>query len=201
MIRQFDVKKNDANVVLDMGKREHKFNELVGSENDGENGELDGVEGEGAEVIDDDEGWINEIELLTAEEHKALDETIQLLKLVLVKVYDIFLPYLHANLSIQLCKLTSKIVNSSTILLPAWKSMLEELKQMISIMLHNIITWWNLTYDLLEYALKHQRAMDKMTQDQALDLRKFDLGDHEWELIEQLRNMLKVSQCLKKAAW
>jgi len=78
---------------------------------------------------------------------------------------------------------------------------LEELKQTISIMPHDIVIQWNLTYDLLEYALKHQRAMDKMTQDWALGLRKFELGDHEWELVEQLCNMLKVSQCLKESAW
>ncbi|KAF8546756.1 hypothetical protein OG21DRAFT_1479622 [Imleria badia] len=105
-----------------------------------------------------------------AEEQMQLEEAIRPLKLALMKVY----------------------VNSSTLLLPTWKMLLEELKQTISIMPCDVVTRWNLTFDLLEYALDHRKAVDKMTQDWDLGLRKFEMGDHEWVLVKQLRDMLKI---------
>ena len=47
-------------------------------------------------------------------------------------------------------------------------------------------------FDLLEYSLRHQKELDTMTQQRDLGLQKFKLRDHEWELIEQLYDVLKV---------
>jgi len=62
-------------------------------------------------------------------------------------------------------------------------------------MLLNVATQWNSTFNLLEYALRHQKELDTVTQQRDLGLLKFKLGDHEWELIEQLHNVLKVRAC------
>ncbi|KAF9225172.1 hypothetical protein BS17DRAFT_794829 [Gyrodon lividus] len=45
---------------------------------------------------------------------------------------------------------------------------------------------------MLEYALKHRRAVDVVTQQRELGLRKFELSDNEWLVIEQLYSMLKI---------
>ena len=56
----------------------------------------------------------------------------------------------------------------------------------------DVATQWNLMFDLLEYALSHKKELDTVTQQRDLGLRSFELGDHEWELIEQLHDVLKV---------
>ncbi len=50
-------------------------------------------------------------------------------------------------------------------------------------------------FNLLEYALRHQKELDTITQQRDLGLQKFKLRDHEWELIKQLYNVLKVCVC------
>lgn len=52
-------------------------------------------------------------------------------------------------------------------------------------------------YNMLEYALSHCGAVNSMTQDYILELRKFELDDKEWDLLGQLHNVLRVCvQCL-----
>jgi hypothetical protein len=47
---------------------------------------------------------------------------------------------------------------------------------------------------MLEYALDHRRAVDLVTQKRELGLRKFELTDDEWQVVEQLRDVLKVCE-------
>ncbi|KIK22155.1 hypothetical protein PISMIDRAFT_103021 [Pisolithus microcarpus 441] len=133
--------------------------------------------------IDNDEGWVDEIELLTPEELEELEEAILPVKLALAKVSIRFWAYSYANYCFQLCKLAIKLVHSTTILLPVWKSTLKELRQAVTIMPRDVPTRWNSSFNLLEYALNHRKAIDTVTQRRELGLRKFELGDHEWELI------------------
>jgi hypothetical protein len=67
LIREFDITKQDADEAL-----------ADGSEN---NLELD-LEGE----VDNDKGWVDEVELLSEDERDALERDIQPVKLALVKV-------------------------------------------------------------------------------------------------------------------
>ena len=55
-------------------------------------------------------------------------------------------------------------------------------------------------FDMLEYALNHWKAVDAITKWRELGLRKFELGDHEWEVIEQLRHVLKVHTTTRQRA-
>ena len=57
----------------------------------------------------------------------------------------------------------------------------------------DVTTCWNLTFDLLEYALKHRKAINLVTQQRELGLRKFEMTDHEWMVVEQLHSILNVS--------
>ena len=45
---------------------------------------------------------------------------------------------------------------------------------------------------MLVYALAHRKAVKHVTQDLALGLRKFELNDKEWDLLQQLHDILKV---------
>jgi hypothetical protein len=89
-------------------------------------------------------------------------------------------------------KLAYKIIHSTTIILPAWREILEDMKFPVTLMARDVSTRWNSTLDMLEYALKHRIAVDTVTQRRVLGLRKFELGDHEWDIITQLRDILKV---------
>ncbi|KIK74641.1 hypothetical protein PAXRUDRAFT_175055, partial [Paxillus rubicundulus Ve08.2h10] len=80
-------------------------------------------------------------------------------------------------------KLTYKIIHLTMIVLPAWKGILKELRMNITLMPHDVATQWNSTFDMLEYALKHRKAVDAVTQHRDLGLRRFELGDHEWVTI------------------
>ena len=57
----------------------------------------------------------------------------------------------------------------------------------------DVMTRWNSTFDLLEYALKHWKAIDLVTQQCELGLRKFEMTDHEWMVVEQLHSILNIS--------
>ncbi|KAF8523879.1 hypothetical protein BU17DRAFT_6007, partial [Hysterangium stoloniferum] len=97
-------------------------------------------------------GWIDEVELLNEEECLEFETTILPVKLALVKLQN----------------LAYKIIHLTTIVLPAWQGILKELKMSISLMPHDMSTHWNSTFDMLKYVLKHQKAVDTVTQQRDL---------------------------------
>ncbi|KIK99617.1 hypothetical protein PAXRUDRAFT_90169, partial [Paxillus rubicundulus Ve08.2h10] len=103
--------------------------------------------GEGQDDQDNVEGWVNEMELLTDKERASLEGHLRPLHLILAKI----------------CKLSYKIINSTTILLPAWTSMLDELYLMLKNSSCDVLTYWNSTFDMLECALKYQAGIDVIT--------------------------------------
>lgn len=92
----------------------------------------------------------------------------------------------------KLHKLAFKIINSSTKLLPAWKEILKELDEVVTLLPRDVAHRWNSTFDLLRYALSHRKAIDTMNQHRDLELRKFELKNEEWKLMQQLHDVLKV---------
>ena len=62
----------------------------------------------------------------------------------------------------------------------------------VTLMPRDITTRWNSTLGLLDYALKHWKVVDLVTQRRELGLREYKLTDNEWAIVEQLRNVLKV---------
>ena len=78
------------------------------------------------------------------------------------------------------------------IVLPAWKATLQELEMAVTFMPWDVRTRWNSTFDMLKYALNHRKAIDEVTQHRDLGLRKLEISDYEWELMDQLHDVLKV---------
>jgi hypothetical protein len=57
----------------------------------------------------------------------------------------------------------------------------------------DVSTHWNSTFDMLEFAINYHKVIDAMTDKHKLGLGVYELDDHEWTLVTQLRNVLKVS--------
>lgn len=54
----------------------------------------------------------------------------------------------------------------------------------------DVTTHWNSTYDMLVFAREYRKAIDELTGDR--DMRKYELDGVEWELVDQLCNLLLV---------
>ncbi|KAF8582564.1 hypothetical protein K439DRAFT_1350889 [Ramaria rubella] len=173
MLKQFDVPAKGANAALSQAKAE--LQEMAG--------ELDIEELEtrltstGGDGDDDDvNDFMDELAKMSPSEHKCHSESVRPVCLVLVK----------------LRKITFKIVNSPTKLLPAWHGVLHELKLAVRMMPHDVSTWWNSTYDMLVFALEYQKALKAMTGDLDLGLETYELTVQEWRIAEQLCDILQV---------
>ncbi|KAF5382000.1 hypothetical protein D9615_004201 [Tricholomella constricta] len=129
------------------------------------------------DVVDDEdddlEDWKDEHETLTAFERSELEENTRPIKLVLVKI-------------------SYALINSTTILLPRWHELLESLKLSIRKMLRDVKTRWNSTYEMLLFALEYRKAVDTMAGDKENGLRKYELDEREWQLAEQLCDVLAI---------
>ncbi|KAG2114233.1 uncharacterized protein F5147DRAFT_570680 [Suillus discolor] len=98
--------------------------------------------------VDNDDGFVDEVELLDKKEWATLNKEIRPVKLALVKVR----------------KLTYKIIHLTTIILHAWYAILKDLSEPQTLMPHDVATRWNSMFDMLNYALEHHEAIDTVTQ-------------------------------------
>ena len=85
-----------------------------------------------------------------------------------------------------------KIIHSSTKLLLAWIAILKESQLAVRNLPWNITTHWNLTFDILDFALEYQAGMDGIVDQNKLGMSSYGLDDKEWMLLEQLHNILKA---------
>lgn len=56
----------------------------------------------------------------------------------------------------------------------------------------DVATRWNSTFDMLIFSLDYRKAIDAITQEREMNLRKYELTDEEWTTAAQLKRVLKV---------
>jgi predicted Co/Zn/Cd cation transporter (cation efflux family) len=56
----------------------------------------------------------------------------------------------------------------------------------------DVSTRWNSTYNMLEFAVEYRAALDTMTADREMNLRKFELSKKEWSMASELCDVLQV---------
>jgi hypothetical protein len=83
--------------------------------------------------------------------------------------------------------------DSTTIILPQWFTTLEDLDLGQRMMPRDVTTWWNSTYDMLEFAVDYREGIDSITKNQKMKLRQYELSEEDWEIATKLRDVLKVS--------
>ncbi|EPS93984.1 hypothetical protein FOMPIDRAFT_64674, partial [Fomitopsis schrenkii] len=93
----------------------------------------------------------------------------------------------------QLRKISVTIHHSPTLLLPAWERAVEIVKLKLKKLPRDVRTRWNSTFRMLDVALEYRMAIERMTDAQANNLRRWELDEREWEIARQLRDILQVS--------
>ncbi|KAI0355815.1 hypothetical protein OH77DRAFT_1360058, partial [Trametes cingulata] len=97
------------------------------------------------------DGLIDELASMSDEEREEFLENVEPVRTVLVKA--------------GLRKVAFKIVNSTTLLLPAWRRTVEELKLPAKLIPRDVRTRWNSTYDMLDVSVKYRTAVDSLCAD------------------------------------
>ena len=204
ILRQFEVKKKAGNLNADSEDLDEATRALavLTQELELDNGPIelpeladDKDEGkEDDEVTEDDkDGLHHERDNMSDDEVAELEECLVPIRLTLSKVSPFKLsPKQSEDNTLQLRALANAIKNSSTIVLPQWFAKLEELDLKVRMMPRDVPTRWNSTFDMLDFAIDYRAAIDTITSNRELNLRKYELDDDEWVIAENLRDTLKV---------
>jgi hypothetical protein len=67
-------------------------------------------------------------------------------------------------------KVAFAIKNSTTIILPHWFTILQDLKLTEHMMPHDVATRWNSTFDMLNFAVGHVMAINSVTSNRDMKL-------------------------------
>ena len=82
--------------------------------------------------------------------------------------------------------------NSTTIILPQWFLILNDLELAERMMPHDVSTRWNSTFNMLDFAIEHIAAINTITGDRDMKLRQYELSEDDWNFARQLQDVLKV---------
>ena len=92
----------------------------------------------------------------------------------------------------QIRKISFAIVRSTTIALPAWREICAANALPPRLIPRDVKTRWNSTYDMLRVASKYRAAIDDITADKSVKLRKYELDEEDWDVVKDLLCVLKV---------
>ena len=69
---------------------------------------------------------------------------------------------------------------------------LKDLDLNIRIMPRDVCTRWNSTFDMLEFSLQYRPAIDAITDNRDMKMRKLKLDAQDWVIATQLHDTLKA---------
>jgi hypothetical protein len=92
----------------------------------------------------------------------------------------------------QVRQLSFAIIHSTTIALPAWRTICTQLGFKPCLIPRDVVTRWNSTYDMMQFALKYRQPIDGITANKELKLRRYELDIEDWTIIEDLVAVLEV---------
>ncbi|KAI0743017.1 hypothetical protein C8Q80DRAFT_1065845, partial [Daedaleopsis nitida] len=96
--------------------------------------------------LDDPDDEVDAMQDMTAEEREQFMEDVRPVKLVMAK----------------LRKFAFKVIHSTNLLLPAWKSAVADLRMPFKLLPRDVRTRWNSTFDMLDAVLRYRAAIDQM---------------------------------------
>ena len=98
------------------------------------------------------------------------------------------------------------IKNSSTLILPEQLAILNHLAQVSKekgktplsscMMPRDIATCWNSTYEMLSFAYTYRDTYNEITSNRDMKMRKYELLDSDWKIINDLASVLKVNNTI-----
>jgi hypothetical protein len=149
----------------------------------------DDGEGESEEFLDD---GTDEFDRLSEVDCEELLEDMAAVRETVSKVCSYILWMHWFSLSQQLRKFSFAVIHSTTIALPAWRRACETHELKPRLIPRDVVTRWNSTHDMMEFALKYRKPIDDITADKKLKLRKYELDNDDWKIIEDLVAVLHV---------
>ena len=93
----------------------------------------------------------------------------------------------------QLRKIAFSTLHSTTKRLLHWFDILKKLKLDKKTLPRDVRTRWNSTFKMLNSANEHRAAIDSLTGNRAMGMRKCELTEEEFGIVEELRDILHVS--------
>lgn len=150
----------------------------------------DGDEGDG----DGDGDGENESETLSEEERASLLIDTSAVRETVSKVSLRSICFTISDIGdSQVRQLSFAIIHSTTIALPAWRRFCQAHNLKPKLIPRDVVTRWNSTHDMMVFALKYRKPIDSITADKSLKLRKYELDNEGWGIIEQLVSVLQVN--------
>jgi hypothetical protein len=65
----------------------------------------------------------------------------------------------------------------------------------------DIATRWNYTYEMLSFAYAYREAFNELTSNRDMKMRKYELSDADWKIVNDLASVLKASRSFRQFSW
>ncbi|KAE9400038.1 hypothetical protein BT96DRAFT_819729, partial [Gymnopus androsaceus JB14] len=88
------------------------------------------------------------------------------------------------------------IVHSTTIILPTWRTACKAHHLNVQMIPRDVSTRWNSMYDMLMVARKYSEVIDNVTSSKTLKLRKYELLEEQWGIVDDLIHIFKNATLL-----
>jgi hypothetical protein len=164
------------------------------SEEDDDNSDTDLEAKANLSDKDDEEEEEDTFEELDDRVQEQLLEDTAVVRTMLDKVRSPSYGLCHSSLMFfQIRKFFFAVIHSMTIALPAWRKACVANNLPICLILCDVKTCWNSTFDMVKMALKYCAAVDDITANKGLKLHKYELDDDDWDIVLDLLHLLKVN--------